>query len=86
MAVAVAATRARQAASAPQTAPQIVVEASDGSFNPAQIYKDASPGVVTIDSVFEGGVNDILGGAARPARDPASWSTPTATSSPTLTW
>ena len=51
-----------QAASALQTAPQIVVEASDGSFNPAQIYKDASPGVVTIDSVFEGGVNDILGG------------------------
>jgi S1-C subfamily serine protease len=51
-----------QAASAPQTAPQIVVEASDGSFNPAQIYKDSSPGVVTIDSVFEGGVNDILGG------------------------
>jgi S1-C subfamily serine protease len=47
---------------APQGAAQVVVEASGGSFNPAQIYKDVSPGVVTIDSVFEGGVNDILGG------------------------
>ncbi|HEX3294671.1 MAG TPA: trypsin-like peptidase domain-containing protein [Solirubrobacterales bacterium] len=50
------------AAQAPQGAAQVVVEASGGSFNPAQIYKDVSPGVVTIDSVFEGGVNDILGG------------------------
>ncbi len=50
------------AASATQTATQVVVEASDGSFNPAQIYKDVSPGVVTIDSVFQGGVSDILGG------------------------
>jgi S1-C subfamily serine protease len=44
------------------TATQVVVEASDGSFNPAQIYKDVSPGVVTIDSVFQGGVSDLLGG------------------------
>jgi S1-C subfamily serine protease len=50
------------AASATQTATQVVVQASDGSFNPAQIYRDASPGVVTIDSVFEGGVSDLLGG------------------------
>ena len=50
------------AAEAPQTTPPVIVQASDGSFNPAQIYKDVSPGVVTIDSVFEGGVNDILGG------------------------
>jgi S1-C subfamily serine protease len=50
------------AASATQTATQVVVEASDGSFNPAQIYKDSAPGVVTIDSVFEGGVSDLLGG------------------------
>ena len=42
------------AAAPTQTATQVVVEASDGSFNPAQIYKDVSPGVVTIDSVFEG--------------------------------
>jgi hypothetical protein len=33
------------AASATQTATQVVVQASDGSFNPAQIYKDVSPGV-----------------------------------------
>jgi S1-C subfamily serine protease len=50
------------AASATQTATQVVVQASDGSFNPAQIYRDVSPGVVTIDSVFEGGVSDLLGG------------------------
>jgi S1-C subfamily serine protease len=50
------------AAPATQTATQVVVEASDGNFNPAQIYKDAAPGVVTIDSVFEGGVRDLLGG------------------------
>jgi S1-C subfamily serine protease len=50
------------AAAPTQTATQVVVQASDGSFNPAQIYKDVSPGVVTIDSVFEGAVNDILGG------------------------
>ena len=50
------------AASPSQTATQVVVQASDGSFNPAEIFKDVSPGVVTIDSVFEGSVNDILGG------------------------
>jgi len=50
------------AAASTQTATQVVVEASDGSFNPAVIYKDVSPGVVTIDSVFEGGVSDLLGG------------------------
>jgi S1-C subfamily serine protease len=53
---------ATPAASAPETATQVVVEASDGSFNPAQIYEDVAPGVVTIDSVFEGGVSDLLGG------------------------
>ena len=50
------------AAAPTQTATQVVVEASDGSFNPAQIYKDVSPGVVTIDSVFEGSTSDVLGG------------------------
>jgi S1-C subfamily serine protease len=48
-------------ASAP-TETQVVVQASDGSFNPAQIYKDVSPGVVTITSVFQGGTSDLLGG------------------------
>jgi S1-C subfamily serine protease len=45
-----------------QTSTQVVIQASDGSFNPAQIYKDVSPGVVTITSVFQGGVSDLLGG------------------------
>jgi S1-C subfamily serine protease len=44
------------------TATQVVVQASDGSFNPAQIYKDVAPGVVTVTSVFEDSVADILGG------------------------
>jgi S1-C subfamily serine protease len=50
------------AASSAQTETQVVVQTSDGSFNPAQIYKDVSPGVVTIDSVFEGSTSDVLGG------------------------
>jgi S1-C subfamily serine protease len=49
-------------ASAPQSAPQVVVEASGGSFNPAEIYKDVAPGVVTITSVFSGSTTDVLGG------------------------
>ena len=50
------------AASSAQIETQVVVQTSDGSFNPAQIYKDVSPGVVTIDSVFEGSTSDVLGG------------------------
>jgi S1-C subfamily serine protease len=50
------------AATSAQTETQVVIQASDGSFNPAQIYKDVSPGVVTIDSVFEGSTSDVLGG------------------------
>ncbi len=50
------------AASSAQTETQVVVQASGGSFNPAEIYKDVSPGVVTIDSVFEGSTSDVLGG------------------------
>ena len=49
-------------ASQAPTATQVVVQAGDGSFNPAQIYKDVAPGVVTITSVFEGGGSDLLGG------------------------
>ncbi|HKH22261.1 MAG TPA: trypsin-like peptidase domain-containing protein [Solirubrobacterales bacterium] len=48
------------AAQAP-TATQVVVQASDGSFNPAQIYKNVAPGVVTITSVFDQGAADLLG-------------------------
>ena len=53
------------AASAPQTATQVVVQASDSSFNPAQIYKDVSPGVVTITSVFDTSGNSLLGGGSQ---------------------
>jgi S1-C subfamily serine protease len=52
---------ATSASQAP-TATQVVVQASDNSFNPAQIYKQVSPGVVTITSVFEGSTTDVLGG------------------------
>jgi S1-C subfamily serine protease len=50
------------AATETPTATQVVVQASDGSFNPSQIYKDVSPGVVTVTSVFEDSVADLLGG------------------------
>jgi S1-C subfamily serine protease len=50
------------AAQTPQTTQQVIVEASDGSFNPAEIYKNVSPGVVTITSVFSGSTTDVLGG------------------------
>jgi S1-C subfamily serine protease len=54
-------SNATPASQAP-TATQVVVQVSDGGFNPAQIYKDVAPGVVTITSVFEGGASDLLGG------------------------
>jgi S1-C subfamily serine protease len=54
-------SNATSASQAP-TATQVVVQASDGGFNPAQIYEDVAPGVVTITSVFEGGASDLLGG------------------------
>jgi S1-C subfamily serine protease len=47
--------------SSPTSTQQVVVQSSDGSFNPAQIYKDVSPGVVTIISVFDSSGNTILG-------------------------
>jgi S1-C subfamily serine protease len=49
-------------ADTPATATQVVVAASDGSFNPAEIYKNVSPGVVTVLSVFGESGTDILGG------------------------
>ena len=48
--------------SSPTSTPQVVVQANGGSFNPAQIYKDVSPGVVTIISVFDSSGNSLLGG------------------------
>jgi S1-C subfamily serine protease len=47
--------------SSPNSAQQVVVASSGGSFNPAQIYKDVSPGVVTIISVFDSSGNTVLG-------------------------
>jgi len=47
--------------SSPDSTQQVVVQASDGSFNPAQIYKDVSPGVVTIISVFDSSGDTVLG-------------------------
>ena len=49
-------------ASQAPTATQVVVQASNDGFNPAEIYKDVSPGVVTITSVFEDSGSNILGG------------------------
>ncbi len=55
------------AGATPTTTQQVVVQASDGSFNPAQIYKDVSPGVVTITSVFNGGGDSVLGSSGTSA-------------------
>jgi S1-C subfamily serine protease len=52
------------ASSSPTTTQQIVVESSGGSFNPAQIYRDVAPGVVTITSVFDQSGGSVLGGGA----------------------
>jgi len=50
------------AAGAGTTTEQVVVQPGDGDFNPAQIYKDVAPGVVTITSVFEGSEETVIGG------------------------
>ena len=48
---------------APETTEEVIVQAADGDFNPNQIYKDVSPGVVTVVSVFgDAGEASILGG------------------------
>jgi S1-C subfamily serine protease len=41
---------------------RVVVEASNGAFNPQAVYDEAAPGVVTVRSVFGGGGGGILGG------------------------
>jgi S1-C subfamily serine protease len=46
------------------TTQQVVIQTGSGDFNPAQIYKDVSPGVVTITSVFQEGGDSILGGGS----------------------
>jgi S1-C subfamily serine protease len=47
------------ASSAVKAKPQVAVETSDSGFDAAQVYREASPGVVTIRSIFASG-----GGAA----------------------
>jgi S1-C subfamily serine protease len=49
-------------AAAGTTTEEVVVQSADGDFNPAQIYKDVAPGVVTITSVFEGSEESVIGG------------------------
>jgi S1-C subfamily serine protease len=39
---------------AEKSSPQVVVETADSGFNAAKVFREASPGVVTIRSVFEG--------------------------------
>jgi S1-C subfamily serine protease len=41
---------------------RVVVEASNGAFNPQAVYDKVAPGVVTVSSVFGGGGGGILGG------------------------
>jgi S1-C subfamily serine protease len=43
-----------QAPAAAKARPQVVVEAADSGFDAAKVFREASPGVVTIRSVFEG--------------------------------
>jgi len=50
---------AREAAPAPT--PQVVVEASSPGFDAARVYRQASPGVVTIRSVFDQGAAEGSG-------------------------
>ena len=51
-------------ASAPQatkTTTQVVVQAAEVGFDAAKVYREASPGVVTIRSIFEGGTAEGSG-------------------------
>jgi S1-C subfamily serine protease len=41
---------------------RVIVEASNGAFNPQAIYDEAATGVVTVVSLFEGGDVGLLGG------------------------
>jgi S1-C subfamily serine protease len=55
-----------------QSSPQktVVVQSHGGSFNPESIYQSASPGVVTILSIFPGGsLSSILGGGGGSAAE-----------------
>ena len=49
----------RQTATVTEAAPQVVVQTAEHGFDAAEVFREASPGVVTIRSIFRGG-----GGAA----------------------
>ena len=49
---------------------RVIVEATNGAFNPQAVYERAAPGVVTVSSVFGGG-EGILGGGGAGQRAPA---------------
>jgi S1-C subfamily serine protease len=53
--------------SSPTGTQQVVVQASGGEFNAAEIFKNVSPGVVTITSVFDDSGNSLLGGGGSSA-------------------
>jgi S1-C subfamily serine protease len=38
-----------------KTTTEVIVQAAEGGFDAAEVYREASPGVVTIRSIFEGG-------------------------------
>jgi S1-C subfamily serine protease len=48
-------------ASAPRAAPEVIVETADSGFDAAQVYREASPGVVTIRSIFGAGAAEGSG-------------------------
>jgi S1-C subfamily serine protease len=50
-----------EAATTPPTEPEVAIEAAAPGFNAAQVYRDASPGVVTIRSVFGGSAGGAEG-------------------------
>jgi S1-C subfamily serine protease len=47
-------TSGAQGSGAPQPRPRVIVETSNNGFNAAKVYREASPGVVTIRSIFNG--------------------------------
>jgi S1-C subfamily serine protease len=45
----------------------VVVQARSGAFDPAAVYREAAPGVVTVRSIFAGGGTSLLGGGGKSA-------------------
>jgi len=44
-----------------QAPPRVIVETSSNGFDPAQVYRDAAPGVVTVRSIFDNGAGEGSG-------------------------